>query len=109
MTGVACASITITPLSPIMIPELGSPSAVNAYKPLPSSVKEMFFSVVSAVEAKPLAVMVLTLQRFRYRVRIHQQSRRELDPDLTSRRARVGARSGRGSHVTSGGCVAGSW
>ncbi len=52
MFGVAWVSITITPSSPMITPVLGSPSAVKAYRPSPSWVKETFLSSMSPVEAK---------------------------------------------------------
>src|SRR5687768_3189183 len=57
MTGVACASTTMTLSSPTITPELGSPSAVNAYRPGPISSNETVFSAVSAADAKALLLM----------------------------------------------------
>jgi hypothetical protein len=54
--GVACASTTMTLSSPMITPELGSPSAVKAQMSRPISVKEMFFSVMSPADANFLLI-----------------------------------------------------
>src|SRR6056297_3728197 len=46
----------ITLSSPMITPELGSPSAVKAQRPRPTSVKLMVLSVMSPCEAKALAM-----------------------------------------------------
>src|SRR5688572_25079362 len=51
MTGVACASITMTLSSPTMIPLFGSPSVVNAQAFADSLRKEIFFGCKSACDA----------------------------------------------------------
>src|SRR5262245_30279071 len=51
MTGVACASTTMTASSPTMIPLLGSPSAVKAQALAESRRNEIFFGLRSACEA----------------------------------------------------------
>src|SRR4051794_18061756 len=56
IAGVACASNTMQPSSPTITPELGSPSAVKAYRSVPTSEKVIFFSAISVVDAKPLAI-----------------------------------------------------
>src|SRR5216683_6248357 len=55
--GVAWASTIITASSPTMTPELGSPSAVKAKSPGPTSSKDTFFSAMSPVEANPVALI----------------------------------------------------
>src|SRR5690606_5329070 len=54
--GVACASTIMTLSSPMMTPVFGSPSAVNAHRSRPISVKEIFFSVMSPVDANCLDI-----------------------------------------------------
>ena len=58
MTGVAVVSITITLSSPMITPEFGSPSAVYAYALSESLMKLVFFSTVSACDAKVFSVMM---------------------------------------------------
>src|SRR5437660_6561182 len=47
------------PSSPTMTAELGSPSAVKAYRSVPISEKVIFFSAMSVVDAKPLAINLI--------------------------------------------------
>src|SRR5882757_7224973 len=44
------------PSSPTITAELGSPSAVKAYRSVPISEKVIFFSAMSVVDAKPFAI-----------------------------------------------------
>src|SRR5256714_1308349 len=62
-TGVARASTTMTPSSPTITPELGSPSVVYAYAPSPSSAKVTFFSSRSPCDANALDDIDLLLTR----------------------------------------------
>jgi hypothetical protein len=57
--GVACASTIITLSSPMITPEFGSPSAVKAHRPSPTSVKLVFFSVRSPCDANALDMPIL--------------------------------------------------
>ncbi len=57
ITGVACASITITASSPITTPVLGSPSVVYAYALSDSLSKLTSFSSTSACDANFLSTI----------------------------------------------------
>ena len=60
--GMACASMIITDSSPMITPELGSPSAVKTQRPSPISIKAISFSVRSPCDAKALAMVVPSRQ-----------------------------------------------
>src|SRR6266568_1531827 len=95
------------PSSPTMTAELGSPSAVKAKRSVPISEKVIFFSAMSVVDAKPLAInsvplrlllLLLLLARIRHspprksdRLAQHVEIANMIGQNQNQRRVEIGA------------------